>query len=207
MLVLCGDVIRCICAYLTFDEICMLRRVDKHFHRVISGNFFYDRKTSYLRDTLRIMPSQIMGFTQDINYRRYLKRKSCRAICADYMIPLNYRLPVKLTRYILKTIPNKIRNYHSYEDLVETRDREIIEMAIDLYIASNPLIEPRRSIQHFFRNVLETHDDELIKWFEEKYIGDELETTIREVVTGLSIWKSDIANKEYVISRYPNMVF
>ena len=166
-----GDICRYICRYLSLEHICMFRRCSRQLRIFLSGKFLYDRKTAYLRN-IGVMPSQIMGFTMDINYRRYLKKRGCRAICPSYRLIPICQLNIKLARHLMKTKPDELYGGH-YARLMITKDHELIDLSVKL---SRP-----HQLTHLFQEILNTDDDKLIKWFEDNYIGDQLKRLILEI--------------------------
>ena len=164
-----GDICRHICRYLSFQDMCMFRRCTRHLRIFISGNFLYDRKTTYL-GSMYVGPSQIMGFTTDINYRRYLKKRGWRAICPSYYLPLRTS-NIALTRYLMRTLPDKLYG-EDYGFLMKAKDRELIDLSVKL-------TRPDQLVS-LFKEILLTEDDELIQWFEDKHVGDQLEALIVE---------------------------
>ena len=165
-----GDICRYICRYLSFDDMCMFRRCTQRLHSFISNNFYYDLKTQYLMN-LHIWPSQIMGFTTDIKYRRYLKKKGWRAICTNYRLQLICQHSVKLALYVMKTHREKMYG-GSYVILIRTKDRQLIDLSVK---SSYPC-----QLGSLFREILWINDDELIQWFEDMYVGDQLAHLITE---------------------------
>lgn len=165
-----GDICRHICGYLSFEDICMFRRCNKYLRTYISGTYFYNLKTTYLM-SLRIWPSQIMGVTTDINYRRYLKKRGWRAICTNYRLQLICQYNVKLALYIMKTHREKIYG-GSYSVLLRTKNRQLIDLSVQ---SSYPC-----QLGSLFREILWINDDELIQWFEDKHVGSQLAHLITE---------------------------
>ena len=165
-----GDICRHICTYLSFEDTCMFRRCNRDLHTYISGNFFYDRKTACLTD-LHVSHINIMGFTMDVNYRRYLKKKGCRQICQDFYLSFICDSDVKIARYIMKTKSDKLYG-KDHTRHMRKKDRELIDLSVKLSCPDQ--------LGKLFREILRTKDDDLITWFETKYVGDQLEKLILE---------------------------
>ena len=177
-----GDICRDICGYLSFDDMCMFRRCNRALHTYISGNYFYDRKTKCLSDLL-LRPSDIMGVTRDVGYRRYCKKKQWRAICPNYRFhSLTHVKDIRFVRYLLKTKGAQLsRQCLLFNHLIPTKDRRLIDSVMKL--------TPENHLINMFLSVLHERDEELILWFEEKHIGDKLEQIVLEGHTYTSIWK------------------
>ncbi len=193
-----GDIWWYICEYLSFDDLCMFRRCNRALHTYISGNYFYDRKTKCLRD-LKLSPSEIMGVTRDPGYRRYCKKKQWRAICPNYRFhSLTHVKDIKFVRYLLKTKSSQLSGQGLlFNHLIPTKDRGLIGLIMKL--------TPENCLINMFLYVLDTQDEELILWFEEKHIGDKLEQVVLDGHTYTSIWKRyhDQYPHCFVISKDP----
>ena len=164
------DVCRYICGYLDLNDICMFRRCNKRLRIIISGKFFYDRKTDYLLK-LPLTPSEIMGVTRDGGYRRYCKQKGWRATCPEYKFAwLTHLKDPQFVRYLLRTKDIHSASGISLNHLIRTKDRVIIDLTMKLVAQDRLWI--------ILDEILVTQDEELIIWFEEKYLGDKLEQVI-----------------------------
>ncbi len=69
----------------------------------------------------------------------------------------------------MRTHSDKLRGKYC-ADLMKTKDREIIDISVKL--------TPYDRLHMLFREIMITGDDELIRWFEEKHIGDKIEQMI-----------------------------
>ena len=167
-----GDICRYICRYLSIESICMFRRCNRQLGMFLSGSFLYDRKTTYLKDSF-FKPSEIMIFTMDIGYRRYLKKRGWRAIAPLHCLQWITTRDMKLFRYIIKAKPQVLRQHCSL-DLVRTKDRELI----DLYRRMCHSEE----LAFLFRQILDKgkSDDELIEWFAQRHITLDFWTQVRK---------------------------
>ena len=166
-----GDICRYICGYLLLGDICMFRRCNKYLRTYISGNFFYDKKTMYLMD-LEISPSEIMGFTTDINYQQYLINVFLLfdVLKDSYLTSVSYT-DVKIARYLMKTQPDKLYG-EDHSGHMYSKDHHLIDLSVKLSLPDQ--------LGSLFKEIVKTKDKDLISWFESKYVGDQLEKLILE---------------------------
>lgn len=159
------DICSLIYQRLTFEDVCMFRRCSRRMYSYLPKKIFYERKTDHLLKTFR--PSQIMGFTTDIDYRRYLKKKGWRAInrsCWSHKLSF---IDAKLIRYVMAEPKFKCYGFYSY--LSRTCDRRLIDLCIykhdDEYHGDH--------CREVLMGIISLCNNELCDWFETKYMNSD----------------------------------